>query len=104
MNNLTEILRNVKTLKSIIGETKSMTPDLIGLLSMLKGKNGNNIVGMINSFANSPYLILGVTKDDPHELIDAVYKLKAKYYHPDNKQTGNSEKFMKIKNAYDKIG
>ena len=106
MNNLSELLRNVKTLKSIIGETKSITPDIMSMLSMMgmgnKNKSGG-IADIISKFANSPYLILGVRKDDPPELIEAVYKLKAKTYHPDNKKTGNNEKFIDIKEAYDKI-
>jgi len=105
MSNLNDLLKNVKTLKSIIGETKSITPDLLNIFSMLGvgNKQSNGIANLIAKFANSPYLILGVMKDDPPDLIDAVYRIKAKYYHPDNKKTGNREKFLKLKDAYDKI-
>lgn len=106
MGNLLTILDDVKVLKSIIGETKSITPDLRSIFSMMGvgGKNKKNVMAdIISTFAHSPYLILGVTKEDPRKLVDEIYKLKAKYYHPDNTATGNREKFIKIKNAYDKI-
>ncbi len=108
MSNLLTILDDVKVLKSIIGETKSITPDLMSIFSMMgvRGKNKKNknvMVDIISTFARSPYLILGVTKDDPRKMVDEIYKLKAKYYHPDNTATGNGEKFIKVKNAYDKI-
>lgn len=48
------------------------------------------------------YTIVGVSPGDPPELIDAVYRAKAKYLHPDN-PNGNAEQFMILKNAYDTI-
>ena len=48
------------------------------------------------------YFALGVTPGDPVELIEDVYKKKAKYYHPDH-QGGDKEKFVALQQAYDAI-
>lgn len=109
---LQDLLRGFKTVKSIVEEVKEIAPDIKEFVDPLLSKN----LGGVNAeeikkaidFAstrilNSPWVILGVSKTDPIELIDAVYKLKIKYYHPDNPKTGNQEKFIKIKEAYDKI-
>lgn len=50
----------------------------------------------------SPYTILGVSEDDPEELIKEIYRTKSKYYHPD-KKGGDNEKFIKMNTAYKKI-
>ena len=48
------------------------------------------------------YAIVGVSPGDPQELIDAVYRAKAKYLHPDN-PGGSADAFMTLKTAYDSI-
>ena len=48
------------------------------------------------------YEIVGVSPSDSPELVDAVYRAKAKYLHPDS-PTGNAEEFVKLKTAYDSI-
>lgn len=48
------------------------------------------------------YQIVGVSQGDSPELIDAVYRAKAKYLHPDS-PTGNTDEFIKLKTAYDSI-
>ena len=50
----------------------------------------------------SSYSILGVSPGDPQDLIEAVWRAKAKYYHPDV-PTGNVDKFQQLKQAYDAI-
>ena len=47
------------------------------------------------------YDILGVSPDDPVDLIKRVYNNKAQYYHPD--KGGAPEKFKKLTAAYDLI-
>ena len=49
----------------------------------------------------TPWEVLGVQKNDSPELIREVYFAKAKHYHPD--KSGNSEKFIELKEAYDSI-
>lgn len=46
------------------------------------------------------YLILGVFPSDPIQMIDAVYRAKAKILHPDNKLTGDAERFKTLNKAY----
>lgn len=45
---------------------------------------------------------LFLTEDAPGFLVKAVWKALASYYHPDS-PTGNSELFIKFKNAYEKL-
>jgi molecular chaperone DnaJ len=45
------------------------------------------------------YEILGVNKDSTREEIKKAYKKLARKYHPDNKDTGDSDKFKKINEA-----
>ena len=47
------------------------------------------------------YDILGVSPDDPIELITDVYRKKSMYYHPD--KGGNEEKFKRLNKAYELI-
>ena len=47
------------------------------------------------------YDILGVSPDDPVDLIKDVYRRKSMYYHPD--KGGTDEKFKRLKSAYDLI-
>ena len=47
------------------------------------------------------YDILGVSPDDPIELVKSVYTKKCQFYHPD--KGGDPEKFKKLTNAYELI-
>ncbi|MDP2729146.1 MAG: DnaJ domain-containing protein [Dehalococcoidales bacterium] len=47
------------------------------------------------------YDVLGVSRDDPTELIKKVYVQKVKFYHPD--KGGDPEKFKRITKAYEAI-
>ncbi|MFT4303640.1 MAG: molecular chaperone DnaJ [Candidatus Woesearchaeota archaeon] len=50
------------------------------------------------------YDILGVSKNSTREEIKKAYKKLAKQYHPDNKQSGDAEKFKKINEAAAVLG
>jgi len=47
------------------------------------------------------YDILGVSPDDPVDLVKNVYRNKAQYYHPD--KGGDPEKFKKLTAAYELV-
>lgn len=59
---------------------------------------------LINRIFSKPedpaYLTLGVSPSDPVEMIDSVYRAKAKILHPDNRDTGDAERFMMLTKAY----
>lgn len=46
------------------------------------------------------YEILGVSKTATDAEIKSAFRKKAKEYHPDNKETGNAEKFKEVSEAY----
>ena len=46
------------------------------------------------------YEILGVSKNATEAEIKSAFRKKAKEYHPDNKETGNAEKFKEVSEAY----
>ncbi len=48
-----------------------------------------------------PYEVLGVARNASEEELKKVYKTLSKKYHPDNRETGSTEKFREVKNAYD---
>lgn len=47
------------------------------------------------------YDILGVSPDDPMDLVKDVYRRKSQYYHPD--KGGSDEKFKRLTRAYELI-
>lgn len=47
------------------------------------------------------WTVLGIPRDSDPEVIEAVYKVKAKKYHPDNQATGDEDLFKKVQAAYD---
>jgi DnaJ domain len=47
------------------------------------------------------YEVLQLSPNAEQLVITKVYRLLAAYYHPDNKQTGNEEKFKSVLRAYD---
>ena len=47
-----------------------------------------------------PWRVLGVSPDDPVTLVDQVFRLKVKFYHPDNLKTGDRRRFESILDAY----
>jgi DnaJ-class molecular chaperone len=49
-----------------------------------------------------PYSILGVSPGDPPEMIEAVYRAKVKFLHPDQ-PTGNADAFIRLQQAYHQI-
>ena len=109
-SSLFDLVKGIRAFKELANEVKDVYPEISSFLGLLNSKKNidaedikNAISFAVNKIMNDPYIVVGVKKDDPQELIDAVYKVKAKFYHPDNKNTGNADKFMKIKDAYDKI-
>ncbi len=46
------------------------------------------------------YEVLGVSKNASEAEIKSAFRKKAKEYHPDNKETGNAEKFKEVSEAY----
>ena len=56
-----------------------------------------------SSLKGSSYKQLYLIKDAPEVVIKGAYKALAKYYHPDNKDTGDSERFLAISTAYKAI-
>lgn len=48
-----------------------------------------------------PYKILEVPRSASDDEIKKAYRKLSKKYHPDNKQTGDEEKFKEISNAYE---
>ena len=49
----------------------------------------------------NPYEILNIESDATDKEIITAYKKLAKEFHPDNKDTGDPDKFLLIKQAYD---
>ena len=49
------------------------------------------------------YDILGVSPDDPIELVKDVFRKKSMYYHPDPGKGGSDEKFKRLNSAYERI-
>lgn len=47
------------------------------------------------------YELLGVQRDATEEEIKKAFRQQARKYHPDNKETGNEEKFKEINQAYE---
>lgn len=50
--------------------------------------------------ADDPYLVVGVNPGDPWELVEKVYRAKAKALHPDTKTTGNEVAYKCLQAAY----
>ena len=63
------------------------------------------ILDTATKMVHDPYFILGVERGAPLELVKAVWKEKAKYYHPDSTKLagGRPELFKKLKEAYEAI-
>lgn len=47
------------------------------------------------------YKILDLQPGAPQHEIKSAYKRKAAIFHPDNKETGNNEQFLKVQEAYE---
>jgi len=103
-----DLVKGIRAFKGLASEFKELYPEIASLLSSFntnKPVTADDIKKAIsfavNRIMNDPYIVLGVRKDDPPELIDAVYKTKAKFYHPD--KGGDSEKFLRLRKAYEEI-
>lgn len=100
--------------KKVLQEFQELSPmikaQIASLVSELKSQDKSDqqiyeaIQFTINKMRHKPHIVLGVYKDDPPELIKEVYRMKAKYYHPDSGgEHANSEKFNELHNAYRKL-
>ena len=49
---------------------------------------------------NNYYETLGISPNADAETIQAVYRFLAKRYHPDNGQTGDDQRFQRVRRAY----
>ena len=106
----TNFVKEVKAFREIVNEFRNLYPELSSIFSFFKPERNITVDDIkkaisftVNKIMNDPYIIVGVRKDDPPELVDAVYRVKAKFYHPDNKETGDKEKFIRLNEAYKKI-
>jgi len=103
-----DLVKGIRAFKTLVNELKDFYPEISKFIADFK-KSGEidtqsvkkAIDFVMKKILENPYIVLGVRKDDPPELIDAVYRVKAKFYHPD--RGGDKEKFLKIKEAYEKI-
>ena len=101
---------NLREINKFLQNIKETAPELVGLIGTLVGGGQkvdpeqlfNKAVYYVRqAIYNDPYYILGVSKDDPKELMEKVYKLKAKHYHPD--KGGDQEKFVRLRDAWARI-
>jgi hypothetical protein len=67
--------------------------------SMGQGGGGTVVVQQ----QETPFSIIGVEVGDSLEMIEAVYKVKRKFLHPDVPGTGNADRFKKLQEAYNAI-
>jgi len=51
----------------------------------------------------APYTILDLSENCSRDEINSAYRKLAKKFHPDNRETGDQQKFIKIKEAYDQL-
>lgn len=90
----------------LLNAFKKAYPELKDLLGIIGGPKPeelfNKAVYYVKRAAeNDPYHILGVSRDDPKDLVEGVYRVKAKFYHPD--KGGENEKFARLNNAWQRI-
>jgi DnaJ-class molecular chaperone len=64
-------------------------------------EEARGVTEKIREMRDAPYRVLGVDPDAPDELIDKIYRTKAKYYHPD--VTGSDQVMVKLNQAYQEI-
>lgn len=55
------------------------------------------------SGGDNPWQILGVSINVTEEQLKEAYRLLVKKFHPDNTETGNTERFHRIQTAYDML-
>lgn len=56
-----------------------------------------------SNMVEDPFEVLGVAPTAPLELIYAVYRTKARFYHPDNVDTGDAAAFKRLQAAYEAV-
>lgn len=88
------LLRSLLEEAAAIGEEQA-----VEVLKALQGRLQANqqLVG------EDPFAVLGVALTDPPALVTAVYRTKARFFHPDNKETGDAAAFRRIQAAYTQV-
>jgi DnaJ-class molecular chaperone len=56
---------------------------------------------MVNVTVNDYYEDLQISPNADMEMIERVFRILAKRYHPDNNESGDTEKFNVLYNAYE---
>ena len=52
---------------------------------------------------NDPYRVMGLHPGADIDVIKVAYRKLAQKHHPDNRETGNTERFKQIQEAYEQI-
>ncbi|HDD45187.1 MAG TPA: J domain-containing protein [Candidatus Desulfofervidus auxilii] len=88
----------INKIHRIIKDLKRTAPEVANL-----GREVQELLYEFNIIQpkKNPYQILGCYEDDPDELIREIFRIKAKYYHPD--KGGSEEKMRKLLDAYEEI-
>ena len=73
-----------------------------GFQTIIEDMTSRWLAGLLTP-VQDPWRVLGVSPDDPVALVDQVFRLKVKFYHPDNPKTGDRRRFEMILNAYQDI-
>jgi len=87
----------------LLNAFKKSYPEIKDLLNVIGGPKPEELFNKAvhyvkKALENDPYYVLGVRRDDPRELVESVYKIKVKFYHPD--KGGSNEKFVRLNNAW----
>ena len=56
-----------------------------------------------NDEKKDPYKVLGVRRDAKKEVVESAYRVLRRQFHPDNTETGNTEKWNEVQVAYEAI-
>lgn len=84
-------------------EYRGFNTHLRSLLTDLGAEGVQQISKILRERGDTPWRVLGVDPLDPVGLVTEVYRVKAKWFHPDNPRTGNELRFRQIKEAYEAI-
>ena len=96
-----DFVKALNAIKKTAPELKELAEVFIGPKLDPEELFNRAVVLVRQAVYNDPYYILGISKDDTEELAEAVFKVKAKYYHPDT--GGSNEKFARLNDAWSRI-
>jgi hypothetical protein len=75
-----------------------------GLAPVVEEVLGNIVARLAYRYSlGEAYQIVGIEPGDPPELAYDVWRIKARFFHPDNQKTGNREAFERLAAAYARI-